>query len=86
MEKNVNSAQRLCYYRNSSSQLQRLCLNDDPKTERLIFPGQQLLFWASPRDSLTVYPNEPTAPVLKLIPCSSLLAETAEEPTRPVYG
>ncbi|MFN5514971.1 MAG: DUF1830 domain-containing protein [Cyanobacteriota bacterium] len=86
MEKNVNSAQRLCYYRNSSSQLQRLCLNQDPKTERLVFPGQQLLFWANPKDSLRVYPNEPSAPVLKLIPCSSLLAETTEDSSTPLYG
>ncbi|AIE75816.1 MULTISPECIES: DUF1830 domain-containing protein [unclassified Synechocystis] len=48
------SDNRLCYYRNSGNNLQQIIINGTWKKEKLIFPGERLLFWASPQDELTV--------------------------------
>lgn len=49
-----DSDNRLCYYRNECNRLQQIIIDGIWNKEKLIFPGEQLLFWASPQDELTV--------------------------------
>ncbi len=78
----------LCYYVNATSQLQMVRISH-PVTgrfERMIFPGQRLLFEASPDALLEIHAHRATSPsLLAQIPCQQLrvqenLALTADRP------
>jgi len=40
----VQSSRYLCYYRNSTTAIQQITLSNQPSWQRVLFPGQQLLF------------------------------------------
>ncbi len=65
----------LCYYINATSQLQMALINNlpDGRFERMIFPGQRLLFEASSDAQLDIYIHSATAMSLcAQIPCLQL--------------
>ncbi|HBL13296.1 MAG TPA: hypothetical protein DD379_18225 [Cyanobacteria bacterium UBA11162] len=61
----------LCFYTNTTNQLQNLRLIKMPNTswQRVVFPGERLMFEAITESNLEVYLNETVAAV---IPCSKL--------------
>lgn len=56
----------LCYYTNFTNQIQIICITNIPTQyfERVIFPGQRLLFDALPEAQLEVYTAEVVDTVL----------------------
>lgn len=70
---------KLCYYCNQSSQIQILRLSNELHWEKIVFPLQKLLFWATPTSDLKVYTCGPGAVPVQLIPCETLLANCGEK-------
>jgi hypothetical protein len=64
---------QLCYYRNSGNKLQQIIIDGTWKKEKLIFPGEQLLFWAHPQDQLTVRVFKSNQVLVDSIICAQLL-------------
>ncbi|MBD2652322.1 MULTISPECIES: DUF1830 domain-containing protein [Synechocystis] len=64
---------QLCYYRNSGNKLQQIIIDGTWKKEKLIFPGEQLLFWAQPQDQLTVKIFQSDQVLVDSITCDRLL-------------
>ncbi|QUS61239.1 DUF1830 domain-containing protein [Synechocystis sp. PCC 7338] len=64
---------QLCYYRNSGNKLQQIIIDGTWKKEKLIFPGEQLLFWAHPQDQLTVKIFQSDRVLVDSITCDRLL-------------
>jgi hypothetical protein len=70
---NHDSDNRLCYYRNRCNRLQQIIIDGTLKKEKLIFPGEQLLFWAHPQDQLTVKIFQFDQVLVDSIVCAHLL-------------
>ncbi|MBE9175306.1 DUF1830 domain-containing protein [Synechocystis salina LEGE 06155] len=66
---------QLCYYRNRGNKLQQIIIDGIWKKEKLIFPGEQLLFWAHPQDQLTVKILQSEQVLVSSIICAHLLAQ-----------
>ncbi|MGD1856577.1 MAG: DUF1830 domain-containing protein [Leptolyngbyaceae cyanobacterium] len=67
-----------CHYKNTTSRLQILRIENVPNWyfERVIFPGQSLIFHTAPEALLEVHSYEmATAIVADRIPCSQLLCK-----------
>lgn len=64
----------LCYYSNSSSQIQvALILHSETRLEQVLFPGQRWMFWSPPGAVLDIYTSQAGQPVhLEQIPCAQL--------------
>jgi hypothetical protein len=74
----VNWSNRiLCYYENSTSQMQlaRIANIPDWLFERVVFPGQRVLFEALPDSLLDIYVCTPNMTLLERIPCPRLLVK-----------
>ena len=90
------SAERiLCCYVNATSKIQIARITDVPKWyfERVVFPGQRLLFEAVPHAHLEIHTGMMASSILSdTIPCDRLLIEMeldatleASEDERPYY-
>ena len=67
-----------CHYKNTTSRLQILRIENVPNWyfERVIFPGQSLIFHTAPEALLEVHSYEmATAVIADRIPCSQLLCK-----------
>ncbi len=74
----VETPPHLCYYRNATEELQVIRLGQAGGWERVVFPGQQTLFWANPDDEVRVYHQAHPNQIAAVIPCQQLLVrETA---------
>lgn len=65
----------LCYYRNSTPQMQTIRIDNLPNWhfERVVFPGQRLLFEAVPEGELEIYVVERAEQKFaRTIPCCQL--------------
>ncbi|MBD2088951.1 DUF1830 domain-containing protein [Microcoleus sp. FACHB-1515] len=61
----------LCYYQNATSQVQLLRIRQT--LEKVIFPGDRILFHAAPEDTLDIYSSTPTGFMqIDRIACSQL--------------
>lgn len=60
------STPSLCYYQNSTRQIQLVCVNQaqPQRLERVVFPGERVLFYAAPDALFDVYDATPTAFIL----------------------
>ncbi|WP_448561934.1 DUF1830 domain-containing protein [Trichothermofontia sp.] len=70
----------LCYYTNQTQQLQVIKITDKPELnfERVIFPGQRLMFQAPPTSQLQVYSRTAVATLNReMIPCEQLQVKGA---------
>ena len=71
----------LCYYHNSSTQLQTLRVTNIPGWyfERVVFPGERLLFEAVPEAQLEIYPGcRVIRNLAQLVPCWQLAIQESE--------
>jgi hypothetical protein len=71
----------LCYYNNSSTQLQTLRVTNIPGWyfERIVFPGDRLLFEAVPEAQLEIYPGcRVIQNLARLVPCWQLTIQESE--------
>lgn len=67
----VNRTTDLCYYRNDSSQIQTVRI--DRVLEKVVFPGDRILFRAAPEAILETYSSTPNGFVqIDRISCSQL--------------
>jgi hypothetical protein len=66
---------KLCYYRNGGGKLQQIVINGAWEKEKIIFPGEQLLFWANPQDQLTIKILKSEEVVVDSIICEDLLVQ-----------
>jgi hypothetical protein len=67
--------QILCFYINSTSRIQIIRITNIPNLhlERMVFPGQRLMFEAVPEAKLEVYTNESATAILaEVISCQQL--------------
>ncbi|MDG2989599.1 molybdopterin-dependent oxidoreductase [Candidatus Synechococcus calcipolaris G9] len=71
----VKSEPQLCYYSNQTAQVQVLKLSDQANWERVVFPFQQLFFWADADADLKIYSSTPKSAPLQLIPCKTLVTD-----------
>lgn len=65
----------LCYYTNSSKQLQTIKLQNNPhlSLDRIVFPGEKFIFEALPEGLLEIYTFTATGlQLLQTIACSRL--------------
>lgn len=65
----------LLYYRNRTSQLQIIRVDqlDSQQFEKIIFPNEQVLFYASPEAFLNIYTNSSSGLVeVNRLPCFEL--------------
>lgn len=72
-DSSLNGNTRLCYYRNRDSKLQQIVINGALKKEKIVFPGEQLLFWAHPKDQLTIKILKSENIIVNSIICEHLL-------------
>ncbi|MGC9528765.1 MAG: DUF1830 domain-containing protein [Limnospira sp.] len=71
----------LCYYNNSTTQLQTLRVTNIPGWyfERIVFPGERLLFEAVSEAQLEIYPGcRVIQNLARLIPCWQLAIQESE--------
>lgn len=69
------TATKLCYYRNVTSQIQ--IIRVDPsiphRLERTVFPGERLLFYFPPEAALDIYTNTLAGlTLIERVPCAQL--------------
>jgi hypothetical protein len=67
--------QILCFYINSTSRIQIIRITNIPNLhlERMVFPGQRLMFEAVPEAKLEVYTHESATAILaEVISCQQL--------------
>ncbi len=72
----------LCYYANQTQQLQVIKITDKPDLnfERVIFPGQRLMFQAPSTSQLQVYSRTAIAALAQeTIPCQDLQVKGTRE-------
>jgi len=74
-DKFVSGNSKLCYYRNAGAKLQQIVINGAWEKEKIIFPGEQLLFWANPQDQLTVKILKSEEIIVDSIICEHLLVD-----------
>jgi hypothetical protein len=75
-----SSARILCCYVNATSQIQVARITDVPNWyfERVVFPGQRLMFEAIPEAHLEIHTGMMASAILSdTIPCSSLSVQEA---------
>ena len=78
----------LCFYINSTSQIQIIKINNIPNYswERSVFPGQRLMFEATTSDVLEIYTSESvTAFPTDVIPCQQLRVIEEETSAKQYY-
>lgn len=71
----AHSSQMLCYYVNATSQIQIARIANIPNWyfERVVFPGERLLFHAVPEAELEIHTSRMVTAILAdTIPCESL--------------
>jgi len=71
----------LCYYANQTQHLQVIKITDrsDLNFERVIFPGQRLMFQAPPASQLQIYSRTEMATLIQeSIPCQNLRVNSLE--------
>jgi hypothetical protein len=70
----------LCHYKNATSQLQVLRISniDEWYFERVVFPGQEMMFEAPATADLEVYQGKVKALVSERLSCQSLQVEQSE--------
>ncbi len=73
----------LCYYENATSQVQLARIANIPNWlyERVVFPGQRLLFEALPDALLEVHVCTPNMTLLECIPCPQLRVRETVQPS-----
>ncbi|HEY9660014.1 MAG TPA: DUF1830 domain-containing protein [Allocoleopsis sp.] len=80
----------LFYYRNASSRIQiiRIAQTTPPRFEKIVFPGEQLLFAAAPTAFLEICTGMTAELTLvHQIPCSQLrVIETGDQPFNALAG
>ncbi|MEL6440285.1 MAG: DUF1830 domain-containing protein [Cyanobacteria bacterium J06621_8] len=72
----------LCCYVNASSKIQVARITNIPNWyfERVVFPGQRLVFEADPRATLEIHSGMMASAILSdTIPCTKLSLETVEQ-------
>jgi hypothetical protein len=77
-----SSARILCCYVNATSQIQVARITDVPNWyfERVVFPGQRLMFEAIPEAHLEIHTGMMASAILSdTIPCSSLCVQEVME-------
>ncbi len=74
-ETSIGVNTKLCYYRNSGKKIQQIVIDGSWEKEKIIFPGEQLLFWAHPKDRLTIKILKSENVVIDSIICEHLLAQ-----------
>ena len=76
-----SGADQLCCYRNQTPHIQVIRIADlpDRQFERVIFPGQRLMFYAPEQARLQVYASNPVGSLLAdTITCDRLRVATTE--------
>lgn len=74
-KKDFPTNNKLCYYRNCGPKLQQIVINGAWEKGKIIFPGEQLLFWANPQDQLTIKILKSENIVVDSIICEHLLVQ-----------
>jgi hypothetical protein len=75
IETSIGGNTKLCYYRNRGKKIQQIVVDGSWEKEKIIFPGEQLLFWAHPKDLLTIKILKSDDVVVDSIICEHLLAQ-----------
>ena len=82
--------QILCYYINDDSKIKIARINNIPNHcfERVVFPGEQLLFEAIPEAQLEIYisrfPTDTSNVLVEVITCDRLAVKTAQHEEKPI--